>query len=237
MDVTRNTTKKKGANLFAMFESCPHCGKPLKVIKVNIFGKEKEVTCYGSCGCEESKLDGSFLKPKQKDYVRAGIPERYLGAECDLDGWDESVKAGKSLYIHGPYGPGKTHFASALARKLLDDDVSVYFVNSKHLISEIQGTYNGRYSDVMDRCFDCKVLVLDDLGKEQPTPYAISMLYEIVDTRYSKRKPIVATSNFTRGELLRRWAQADAATAESIVSRLCDETETLFMDGPDRRLS
>ena len=230
---TRSTTK----GMFAMFEACPHCGRPLKTITINLFGKEREVTCYGSCGCEESKLDGSFLEPRHKAYVRAGIPERYLGAECDLDGWDGAVESGTSLYIHGPYGPGKTHFASALARKLLDDGLSVFFVNSKHLISEIQGTYNGRPTDVLDRCFDCKVLVLDDLGKEQPTPYSISMLYEIVDTRYANRKPIVATSNFTRGELLGRWAGADAATAESIVSRLCDETETLLMDGPDRRLA
>ena len=232
-----NATRSTTEGLFAMYDECPHCGRPLKVITVNVFGRDKEVTCYGSCGCEESKLDGSFLKPKQKDYVRAGIPERYLGAECDLDGWDSAVEGGKSLYIHGPFGPGKTHFASALARKLVDDGVSVYFINSKHLISEIQGTYSGRPTDAMDRCFDCKVLVLDDLGKEQPTPYSISMLYEIIDTRYSNRKPIVATSNFSRGELLGRWAHADAATAESIVSRLCDDVGTLYMDGPDRRLA
>ena len=230
---TRSTTK----SLFAMYETCPHCGRPLKTIKVNVFGKEKEVTCYGSCGCDASKLDGSFLEPKQKKYVRAGIPERYLGAECDLDGWDEAVESGKSLYIHGPYGPGKTHFATVLAKKLIDDGKSVYFINSKKLISEIQGTYNGVPTDALDRAFDCGVLVLDDLGKEQPTAYSISMLYEVIDTRYSANKPIVTTSNFTRGELVRRWASADASTAESIVSRLCDGVDTLKMEGPDRRLA
>lgn len=220
-----------------MHSVCPRCGKELKVITVELFGKPKEVTCYGSCGCDESKLDGVYVKDSNRAYVRAGIPLRYLGAETNLDGWDSHVFEGKSLYIHGPYGDGKTHFACALAKSLIDMGAFVRFENSKHVITEVQGTYSSGHTDVLDRCYNCRVLVLDDLGKEQPTPYSISMLYELIDARYSAKKPIVVTSNFARDELLHRWAPADLATAESIVSRLCDGVEVISMNGPDRRLS
>ena len=237
MRTRSQSTAEKMRGTFMMFDRCPHCHKELKCINVNLFGKQHEVTCYGSCGCDKSKLDGLDVKDSLKQYARVGIPTRYLGAEADLQGYDFDVASGKSLYIHGPYGDGKTHFACALAKSLVDMGQYVRFENSKRIITEIQGTYAGGATDVMDRCYNCKVLFLDDLGKEQPTAYSISMLYEVIDARYAAAKPMVVTSNFARDELLARWANADFATAESIVSRLCDNVDVIYMDGPDRRLS
>ena len=132
---------------------------------------------------------------------------------------------------------GKTFFACALAKRLVDMGVSVRFENSRHLMTEIQGIFGGRSTDALDRAHNCRVLVLDDLGKEQATEFAISMLYELVDGRYMQGKPTVVTSNFSRGELMTRLCERDAATAESIVSRLCENADTLLMDGEDRRLA
>ena len=236
MAALASTTKSMKGVFPRMRKVCDHCGKPLKEIEVNLFGKMVKVTCWESCGCSESKLDGMYITDKQKEYVRAGIPERYLGADS-CDDKHLSVIAGNSLYIQGDNGNGKTRYACGIARKLVDAGTSVYFINSKHLISEIQGTYSGRPTDALDRAYTCKVLVLDDLGKEQPTAYSLSMLYELIDSRYSAMKPIVVTSNFSRGGLVERWASADLPTAEAIASRLCEGVETVVFEGGDRRLA
>lgn len=215
---------------------CPHCHKRVKTITVELFGKPTEVPCWTSCGCEESKLDGMLIEQADRKFALAGIPERYLKAECDLQNRQFAVNEGKSLYIYGDYGVGKTHYACALAKALMNMGNSVRFENSKKFISEIQGMYSGRNSDVLERAYACRVLVLDDLGKEQPTPFALSMLYELVDSRYSACKPMVVTSNFRKDLLMERWANADEATAEAIVSRLC-EAETVEMDGRDWRVA
>ena len=219
-----------------MRKVCDHCGKPLKEIEVELFGKKTTVTCWESCGCSESKLDGMYMTDSQKAYVRAGIPERYLGADSE-DDRHLAIMAGSSLFVQGDNGNGKTRYACGIARKLVDAGVSVFFINSKHLISEIQGTYSGKQTDALDRAYSCRVLVLDDLGKEQPTAYSLSMLYELIDSRYSAMKPMVVTSNFSRGGLVGRWAQADLPTAEAIASRLCEGVETVVFEGGDRRLA
>lgn len=217
--------------------NCTHCGRPLKRITVELFGKPYDVPCWGSCGCEESKWDALDIPPTQRDWARAGIPARYLTADSDTMGYTSIAETGRSLYIHGPYGVGKTRFACTLAKQLVNMGVSVRFENSRHFMTELQGMFGGSRTDALERAYACRVLVLDDLGKEQPTEFAISMLYELVDQRYMADKPIVVTSNFSRGELMTRLAAKDAATAESIVSRLCEDADMLFMDGEDRRLA
>ena len=215
---------------------CPHCGRKLNRRRVVLFGKPYEVTDYGSCGCEESKYDGANVTQSERKYANAGIPHRYLKAQCDLGGYPRDVMSGRSLYLYGPYGSGKTYFSCALAKKLIDMGVSVRFENSGHLMAEVKGIYEGRATDALDRAYACRVLVLDDLGKEQPTEHSIAMLYELIDSRYMAGKPTVVTSNFARDELLARLGR-DMATAESIVSRLCEDSESLFMGGQDRRLA
>lgn len=241
MIATRNIARNNKASGLGAFSNlrwtCSHCGKQLETKRVVLFGSPQVVPCWGSCGCDESKWDGTTILPSQRDWARAGIPERYINAECDLRGKLHEVESGKSLYIHGPYGAGKTYFACALAKSLINIGTYTRFENSRHLMTEIQGMFNGKQTNALDRAFGCRVLVLDDLGKEQVTPYSISMLYELIDARYMDGKPIVITSNFSRDKLLERWANADASTAESIVSRLCDGVETMFFDGEDRRLA
>ena len=227
-----------GSGVFSNLKfTCPNCHKELKRIVIPILGRPYEVPCYGSCGCVESKLDGTGFTQAERVYARAGIPERYLRSKCDTMGYQSSVAMGRSLYVHGPNGTAKSCFAGSLAKALMNMSCSVRWENAKHFISEIQGMYNGRQTDALERAYACKVLVLDDIGKEQPTAYSISMLYELVEQRYGACRPIVVTSNFDRAELCARWAHADRETAEAIVSRLCDNCVVVEMDGEDRRLA
>ena len=237
----RSTTKlarQSSRDVFANLHwTCPRCGKELKRIETVLFGKRTVVPCWGSCGCEESAFDELGVSRQHRQYARAGIPNRYLEAEWDHYSRPYDVSAGRSVYVYGPNGTGKTTFAASLAKKLIDMGVSVRFENAKQVITEIQDSFSGRRTDVLERCSGCKVLFLDDLGKEQPTPYALSMLYQVIDSRYAAGKPTVVTSNFSRGGLVNRWERADLETAEAIVSRLCENTETVQIDGDDRRLS
>lgn len=48
------------------------------------------------------------------------------------------------------------------------------------------------------------LLVIDDLGKENQTLWAVSMIYMAIDDRYNTRKPVVVTSNHSKRELVAR---------------------------------
>ncbi len=232
---TRNTTRGIGG-VFSTYDACPHCHRPLKRITVELFGKPHEVTCYGSCGCEESKWDGMDVEAEDRKYVRAGIPLKYLARESDLHGHAAEVYGGKSLYVWGPNGTGKSTFAANLSRALVNMGRTVLFRNSKLLTEEIKGTFSGDADGILERCYGVDVLVIDDLGKEQPTDYSLSMLYAVIEARYGDMKPVVVTSNHRRGQLVERWAPVDESTARAIASRLC-ESVTVEMSDRDWRVA
>lgn len=222
--------------MFNYYEVCPHCGKNLKKIEIEILGKKHTVGCWASCGCPQAIAEDSQSDDGTRAYYNAGIPSKYIMAECHLNGNDFAVANGKNLYIVGPNGAGKTYYASCLSRKLVDKKFKVMFVNATALIGAIKESYS-RPNDVLDKAYGADILVIDDLGKESPTENTLMTLYMLIDARYNAGRPMVVTSNFTRGELLRRWADADLSTAESIISRLCENSNVLTLDGDDRRLA
>jgi len=233
---TERKTNARGVFANLRWE-CDFCHRPLKRITVELFGKPTEVPCWGSCGCGESKLAGLDVQASDRRYARAGIPLKYLGADCDLRGYQLSVSTGRSLYVHGPYGVGKTYYASALAKALVNMGMSVFFVGMPELVSEVQRSYGGVRTDVLDRAAGCDVLVLDDFGKEKVTPDTLQIVYLLVDGRYSSCRPTVITSNFPRSGLAARMGKVDAETARAIVSRLNEDTDVYEMTGEDRRLA
>lgn len=238
MPSSRSTTRRVTAEeVFGNMRShCPHCGKELKREAFELFGKPRTVTCYGSCGCEESKLDGEDVRPDEKRYALAGIPRAFLSADCDTS-LQFDVFDGRSLYIHGPYGSGKTHLACVIAKRLLNMGRSVFFTSMPNLVKAYQDAYGGKRSDVFDRAHGCDVLVLDDFGKEKVTPDTLYIAFLLIDGRYAARRPSVFTSNFSRGMLGSRMAEADAETAQAIVSRLNENTLAIELACGDRRLA
>ena len=233
-----STTSESAKSVFRNLQwECRYCHRPLKRKTVDLFGVPTVVPCWGSCGCNDSRYAGENVEPEDRRYVRAGIPPRYLKAECDLGDYLGSVHSGRSLYVHGPYGVGKTYFACALAKALSDMGDSVLFIGMPDLVSQVQASYGGQRTNVLDRAHGCDVLVLDDFGKEKVTQDTLQIAYLLVDGRYSSGRPTVVTSNFPRGGLASRMSAVDPETARAIASRLNEGTDVLEIAGRDRRLA
>ena len=78
------------------------------------------------------------------------------------------------------------------------------------------------------------VLILDDLGVENPTAWVAERMYVIINARYNGQKPVIVTSNFTLDGLISRFA--DEITGTRIVSRLKQMCKLAEISGGDRRL-
>lgn len=45
------------------------------------------------------------------------------------------------------------------------------------------------------------LVILDDLGAERNTDYALEIVYNVIDSRYRSRKPMIITTNLTLSEM------------------------------------
>lgn len=149
-----------------------------------------------------------------------------------------TIKEGCGVYLHGGNGTGKTTTAYAIASRLASDGWRVEVTSLAAIKSELHDMFATAetHRAVFGRLTRCDLLVLDDLGKEVPSESTGELLYRIVNERYERRRNVVITSNFSRGELASRLAQGcDASTAKAIASRLAEMTVSIEMDGPDGR--
>ena len=54
----------------------------------------------------------------------------------------------------------------------------------------------------MNRLNDARLLIIDDLGTERNTEYALEKVYNIIDSRYRAGKPLILTTNMTIKEMV-----------------------------------
>lgn len=139
------------------------------------------------------------------------------------DGW---------LLLEGRYGSGKTHLAAAIGNWRLEQGDSVLFITAPDLLDHLRATYGPKsdtsYDEIFERIRTVELLIIDDLGSENPSAWAQEKLFQIFDYRYTRRLPMVVTSNVELERIDPR-----------VSSRLQDEslTRRATMQVPDFRTS
>jgi DNA replication protein DnaC len=103
------------------------------------------------------------------------------------------------LLLEGTYGCGKTHLAAAVGNARLAKGDFVLFITTPDLLDHLRSAYGPSsemgYDETFDRIRSADVLILDDLGVENPSPWAQEKLFQLLNHRYSHEMPTVITTN------------------------------------------
>lgn len=204
---------------------------------------------FEECGCEgeraakeaeERRAEEAEREHLRRSRVLAGVPKRYADAfHPDAAGIAQAASKGRGAYIVGPVGTGKTHLAAAVCRELQSAHRGFRMLSGVQLLERYRACFDGEATetDVTAGLVGVPVLVIDDLGKESPTDWAVERIFRVVDERYNREKPLIVTSQFERPQLIKRLSRGgDAENAIALVSRLVEMCDTVRTSGPDRRL-
>lgn len=166
--------------------------------------------------------------------------EAYEIAKMYAERFGSYLAKGEGLYLVGGYGTGKTHLAAAIALHLISKGIPVVFKTLIDLLAEIRKTFDDDSDasefDMLELYRTVDLLIIDDLGKESPTEWSLSMLYAIVNERYEACLPMIITTNYSDADLIRRLSvRGDRTTAEAIVSRLHEVCYSVEMYWDDWR--
>ena len=101
-----------------------------------------------------------------------------------------SLEEPKNLIFWGSYGTGKSHLSVAILKELMKQGYSGIFVSVPKLLQAFRNTYNkdAEYTEgeLLEALETVDCLVLDDLGAENSTDWAVDKLFNIVDSRQGK---------------------------------------------------
>lgn len=121
--------------------------------------------------------------------------------------FEEFQDEGKGLYMYSTEaGSGKTRMAISIGNALIKvKRVQVKYTKTVDLLNEITDTFNSNsemsQKELIDSIRKVEVLILDDVGVENPTPWVKSTFYSILDSRMDNKKVTIFTSNLSLDEL------------------------------------
>ena len=109
-------------------------------------------------------------------------------------------KKNTGILIWGGVGTGKSFFAGCIANALMEREVPVCMTNFARILNELNNSFSGR-NEVVDRLCRYPLLIIDDFGMERDTDYALEQVYNIIDSRYRSKRPLIITTNLTLDEI------------------------------------
>lgn len=122
----------------------------------------------------------------------------------------------QGLLFYGTVGTGKSYTAACIANYLLEHHTSVVMTSFVRILQEMQGFDREREEAFVNKLNTVKLLIIDDLGAERSTDYALEKVYGVIDNRYRARKPLILTTNLT----LRQMQETTDVRYERIYDRI-----------------
>ena len=126
---------------------------------------------------------------------------------------------GKGVLLYGSVGTGKTFLAACTANALIDKGIPVLMTSVSYIANKLMGMFDGK-NEYIESLNSYPLLVLDDLGAERNTEYMNEVLYNIINSRYKAKLPLIVTTNLTT-EQLKTPTDVTMARTYSRVLEMC----------------
>ena len=147
--------------------------------------------------------------------------------------WEEMKANAMGLLIWGDVGTGKSFIAGCIANALLEQGIPVLMTNFSRILNALSGLDSQEKNQFIDSLNQYSLLILDDLGIERNSEFALEQVYHVIDSRCRSKLPLIVTTNLTLEELKHPRDQAHAR----IYSRVLEQCVPLKINHQDIRKS
>ena len=163
--------------------------------KRKLLEKQAEIERMKASGLQDKALyDYTFDKDN-------GINPEMAYAHKYVENWEDMKARSSGLLLWGNVGTGKSFFAGCIANALLEKGVPVLMTNFSRILNTLTGMHFEDRNQFIDSLSRYSLLIIDDLGIERNSEFALEQVFNVIDSRYRSKKPLIVTTNLTLTEL------------------------------------
>jgi len=192
---------------------------------------EKRSTTRLARRLKEAKLAKNKTLSSFKFSETPSINADQINALAETDSW---VTEASNLIIFGPSGIGKTHIASAIAYRKIEQGYRVKFFQTSHLVQQLQlAKKQFRLKEELVRLDRIPIIILDDIGYVKKDEHETSVLFELICHRY-ETSSIIVTSN----QPFSKWDDIfpDNMMAVAAIDRIIHHSTIINLEGESYRM-
>ena len=175
------------------------------------------------CRCEQERIDREaaeqearrhrqavaelkrrgFTDPAMRGWTFAndnGKCPQMKHAHFYVENWTAMQEENIGYLLWGGVGTGKSYFSGCIANALMEQEVAVRMTNFALILNDLTASFKGR-NEYIARLCRAPLLILDDFGMERGTEYGLEQVYNVVDSRYRSRRPLIVTTNLSLQDL------------------------------------
>ena len=102
-----------------------------------------------------------------------------------VEQWKKVKAENLGLLLWGDVGTGKSFVAACIANALLEQGIPVLMTNFSKILNQMGAMYSEERYRYIASFSNYSLLILDDLGIERSTEYALEQVYAVIDERYN----------------------------------------------------
>lgn len=232
---------------------CGKCGSR-KQLRVKFGDKTHVVRCV--CKCESKELEEKKRQEEYEEQMRrinrlkeaSMMDKKYREVTFDkyevreenkkvfemakkyADRFQNMYKKNQGLLLYGPVGTGKSFTAACIGNYLLDNAKPVIMTSFVKILQDIWE--NDREAEYITILNSASLLIVDDLGTERETDYALEKVYNIIDSRVRANKPMIITSNLELNDMM----ECEDIRKKRIYDRILECCYPMYVGGKSFRM-
>jgi DNA replication protein DnaC len=197
---------------------CKECKTPRQ------YRLQPERLVYIRCKCQQEVYNREQAEIERREKARRianlryeGLPDRTLlgctfanskgtiseteKVKAYVEKWEQLYKKSLGLLLWGDVSSGKTFYAACIANALINKEIPVYMTNFSRILNQLTNGFSDNRNEYIDSLNKYKLLIIDDLGIERKSEFAMEQVFNIIDSRYRSNKPMIITTNLTLDEI------------------------------------
>lgn len=234
------------------------CGKchTNKEKKIQLAGEYVTVRCICKCESEEreriqkqkdyeeemrrierlkvaSLMDAKLKSATLKTFTQKEDNQKlYTIVKNYVDNFETFYKSNRGLLFWGTVGTGKSYAAACIANELLNRKTPVVMTSFVKVLQVIQDNTENE-TEFVNRLCAARLLIIDDLGTERKTDYALEKVYNVIDSRYRTGKPLILTTNLN----LQDMQMTQDIRYQRIYDRIFEMCHPVMVNGTSWRIN